>query len=153
MNSVLFIWGWSEISRVRVLSIWRYRGGWMKILRDPCSSFQSLQWRRLGYLVILVFLLLHYHEITITLRSYVVVLSVTQSCGYSRGDVRLILDGWLVEEYRVLRDSMLHELSRPLSVTHFCKFKSQVRVVFTSVSSSSYWVFSISCHFKEPTEW
>jgi hypothetical protein len=26
VNSLLFIWGWSGISRVRVLSIWRYRG-------------------------------------------------------------------------------------------------------------------------------
>ena len=55
-------------------------------------------------------------------------LSVTQSCGYSRGDVHLILDGWLVEEYRVLRDSKLHELSTPLLVIHMGKFKSQVRV-------------------------
>ena len=118
VSLVLFIWGWSEISWVRVLSIWRYRGGWMKILRDPCSSFQHLQWRGLGYLVFFVILPLYYHKITITLRSNVVVLSVTRSCGYPRGDVRLILDGWLVEEYRVLRDSMLHELSTPLSVTH-----------------------------------
>ena len=53
-------------------------------------------------------------------------LSVTQSCRYSRGDVRLILDGWKVEEYRVLRDSM-HEVSTPLFVIQWRKFKSQKR--------------------------
>ena len=54
---------------------------------------------------------------------------LTRSCRYSRGDVRLILDGWLVEEYRVLRDSMLHEVSTPLFVIHRCKFMSQERKI------------------------
>ena len=45
-------------------------------------------------------------------------LSVTFNCGFSRGDVRLILDGWLDEEYRVLRDSMEDEVSAPLFVTY-----------------------------------
>ena len=45
-------------------------------------------------------------------------LSVTFNCGFSRGDIRLILDGWLVEEYRVLRDSNGHEVSAPLFVTY-----------------------------------
>ena len=97
----------------------------MKILRDPCSSFQYND----KDLDIQLFFLSLYCKITITLRSHVVVLSVTRSCGYPRGDVRLILDGWLVEEYRVLRDSMLHEVSTPLFVTHQYKFKSQVRVI------------------------
>ena len=51
---------------------------------------------------------------------------LTLSCRYSRGDVRLILNGWLVEEYGVLRDSM-HEVSTPLFVIQWCKFKSQKR--------------------------
>ena len=97
----------------------------MKILRDPCSSFQYND----EDLDIQLFCLSLYYKITITLRSHVVVLSVTLSCGYPRGDVFLILDGWLVEEYRVLRDSMLHEVSTPLFVTHQYKFKSQVRVI------------------------
>jgi hypothetical protein len=86
----------------------------MKILRDPCSSFQYND----KDLDILFFFLSLYCKITITLRSHVVVLSVTRSCGYPRGDVLLILDGWLVEEYRVLRDSMFHEVSTPLFVSH-----------------------------------
>ena len=45
-------------------------------------------------------------------------LSVTLNCGFSRCDVRLLLDGWLVEEYRVLRDSMEDEVSAPLFVTY-----------------------------------
>ena len=58
----------------------------------------------------------YHHKITITLRSYVVVLSVTFNCGFSRGDVRLILDGWLVEEYRVHREylEMLMEIGTAL---------------------------------------
>ena len=79
-------------------------------------------------------------------------LSVTRSCGYSRGDVRLILDGWLVEEYRVLRDSMLHELSTPLFVTHECKLKSQVRVLLLQFQVHHIEFFSISSLDKKPTE-
>ena len=48
VNSILLIWGWSGISRVRVLSILKISGlvGCM-ILRDPCSSFYSYEWQRL----------------------------------------------------------------------------------------------------------
>ena len=66
---------------------------------------------------------------------------LTRSCRYSRGDVHLILDGWMVEEYRVLRDS-IHEVSTPLLVIQWFKFKSQKRGILLHLQVGNIWFTS-----------
>ena len=76
-------------------------------------------------------------------------LSVTRRCGYSRGDVHRILDGWLVKEYRALRDLMLHELPSPLLVIHSHKVNSQVRVVVHQPQAHHIGFFSIGSRLND----